>query len=164
MNRYFEEDGIKNPDGTPRRITAAEIEKKLPDIADFCRTYLGVDPVKQPMPIQPTAHYAMGGIPTDNDARVVLDAENTPMPGFYAAGEVRMRLGARRQPSGHQLPGRHPGLRPPCGSERGGAMPTAWTGQRFRPIPTPMPVPRWSACATTRAASPPVRSARTCAR
>lgn len=88
VNHYFDEDGIRNPDGSPRRITAADIEKKLPDIADFCRTYLGVDPVKQPMPIQPTAHYAMGGIPTDNDARVVLDPLNTPMPGLYAAGEV----------------------------------------------------------------------------
>jgi succinate dehydrogenase / fumarate reductase, flavoprotein subunit len=64
------------------------IEKKLPDIADFCRTYLGVDPVKEPMPIQPTAHYAMGGIPTDVDCRVVVDAEKTIMPGFYAAGET----------------------------------------------------------------------------
>ncbi len=88
VNRYFDEDGIKNPDGTPRRITAADIEKKLPDIADFCRTYLGIDPVKQPIPIQPTAHYAMGGIPTDNDAAVVIDAQNTRMPGFFAAGEV----------------------------------------------------------------------------
>ncbi len=88
VNRYFDEDGARNADGSPRRITAADIEKKLPDIADFCRTYLGVDPVKQPMPIQPTAHYAMGGIPTDNDAAVVLDAADTRMPGFYAAGEV----------------------------------------------------------------------------
>ncbi|MGQ9491200.1 MAG: FAD-dependent oxidoreductase [Anaerolineae bacterium] len=88
VNRYFEEDGIKNPDGSPRRITAADIEKKLPDIADFCRTYLGIDPVKQPIPIQPTAHYAMGGIPTDNDGRVVIDPQNTPLPGLYAAGEV----------------------------------------------------------------------------
>ncbi len=88
VNRYFEEDGVKNPDGSPRRITARDIEEKLPDIADFCRTYLGIDPVKQPIPIQPTAHYAMGGIPTDNDARVVVDEEDRPMPGFYAAGEV----------------------------------------------------------------------------
>ncbi|MCX7706771.1 MAG: FAD-dependent oxidoreductase [Anaerolineae bacterium] len=88
VNRYFDEDGIKNPDGTPRRITAADIEKKLPDIADFCRTYLGIDPVKQPIPIQPTAHYAMGGIPTDNDAAVVVDPKDTRMPGFFAAGEV----------------------------------------------------------------------------
>jgi succinate dehydrogenase / fumarate reductase flavoprotein subunit len=64
------------------------IENKLPDIADFCRTYLGVDPVKEPMPIQPTAHYAMGGIPTDVHGRVVIDAANTVLPGFYAAGET----------------------------------------------------------------------------
>jgi len=88
VNKYFERDGIKNPDGTPRRIAAADIETKLPDIADFTRTYLGVDPVAQPMPVQPTAHYAMGGIPTDVWARVVIDEENTVMPGFYAAGEV----------------------------------------------------------------------------
>jgi succinate dehydrogenase / fumarate reductase flavoprotein subunit len=64
------------------------IEKKLPDIADFCRTYLGVDPVKEPMPIQPTAHYAMGGIPTDIDGRVLRDAQNNVLPGMYAAGET----------------------------------------------------------------------------
>jgi succinate dehydrogenase / fumarate reductase flavoprotein subunit len=54
-------------------LGADVIENKLPDIADFCRTYLGVDPVKEPMPIQPTAHYGMGGIPTDVECRV-LDA------------------------------------------------------------------------------------------
>jgi len=64
------------------------IEKKLPDIADFCRTYLGVDPVREPMPIQPTAHYAMGGMPTDIDGRVILDADGTVLPGLYAAGET----------------------------------------------------------------------------
>jgi succinate dehydrogenase / fumarate reductase flavoprotein subunit len=63
------------------------VEAKLPDIADFCRTYLGVDPALQPMPVQPTAHYAMGGIPTDLHARVVVDGNNTPLAGFYAAGE-----------------------------------------------------------------------------
>jgi succinate dehydrogenase / fumarate reductase flavoprotein subunit len=88
VNKYFERDGIKNPDGTPRRITTADIETKLPDIADFTRTYLGVDPTTQPMPVQPTAHYAMGGIPTDVWARVVIDENNTVLPGFYAAGEV----------------------------------------------------------------------------
>jgi succinate dehydrogenase / fumarate reductase flavoprotein subunit len=88
VNHYFDRDGIKNPDGTPRRITAEDIEAKLPDIADFTRTYLGVDPVSQPMPVQPTAHYAMGGIPTDVWGRVVMDEKNTAMPGLYAAGEV----------------------------------------------------------------------------
>jgi len=88
VNKYFERDGVKNPDGTPRRITAADIEAKLPDIADFTRTYLGIDPVTQPMPVQPTAHYAMGGIPTDVWGRVLIDENNTVLPGFYAAGEV----------------------------------------------------------------------------
>ena len=88
VNKYLAEDGKTNPDGSPRRITAADIEKKLPDIADFCRTYLDVDPIKQPMPIQPTAHYAMGGIPTDVDGRILVDASNTPLPGGFAAGEV----------------------------------------------------------------------------
>jgi len=63
------------------------IETRLPDITDFVRTYLGIDPVKEPIPVTPTAHYAMGGIPTDVDGRVVTDASNTPLPGFYAAGE-----------------------------------------------------------------------------
>jgi succinate dehydrogenase / fumarate reductase flavoprotein subunit len=88
VNKYFDLDGKKNPDGSPRRLTAADIEAKLPDIADFARTYLGVDPVRQPMPVQPTAHYAMGGIPTDVWGRVVIDEKNTVLPGFCAAGEV----------------------------------------------------------------------------
>jgi succinate dehydrogenase / fumarate reductase flavoprotein subunit len=63
------------------------VESRLPDIADFCRTYLGIDPAVDPIPVQPTAHYAMGGIPTDVDGRVVIDENNTPLPGLYAAGE-----------------------------------------------------------------------------
>jgi succinate dehydrogenase / fumarate reductase flavoprotein subunit len=69
------------------RLGRETVAAKLPDIADFCRTYLGVDPAVEPMPVQPTAHYAMGGIPTDMHGRVVIDEENTPLPGFYAAGE-----------------------------------------------------------------------------
>lgn len=87
INHYAELDGRTRPDGSPYRVTAEEILSKIPDIADFCRTYLGVDPVKEPMPIQPTAHYAMGGIPTDKFARVVVDEHNTVFPGLYAAGE-----------------------------------------------------------------------------
>ena len=63
------------------------IDEKLPDITDFARTYLGVEPKTEPIPIQPTAHYAMGGIPTDVDARVIRDELATPIPGFYSAGE-----------------------------------------------------------------------------
>lgn len=71
-----------------RHLGAKVIQEKLPDITDFARNYLGVEPITEPVPIQPTAHYAMGGIPTDVEGRVVLDAQWTPMPGFYAAGEV----------------------------------------------------------------------------
>ncbi|MDP9382443.1 MAG: succinate dehydrogenase flavoprotein subunit [Chloroflexota bacterium] len=68
-------------------LGAEVVEKKLPDLADFVRTYLGLDPVRELIPIQPTAHYAMGGIPTDIDGRVITGEHNTPLPGFYAAGE-----------------------------------------------------------------------------
>jgi succinate dehydrogenase / fumarate reductase, flavoprotein subunit len=88
INHYAELDGRTNPDGSPYRVTAEEILSKIPDITDFCVTYLGVDPVKQPMPIQPTAHYAMGGIPTDKLGRVVMDESGRIMPGLYAAGET----------------------------------------------------------------------------
>src|SRR5690606_35112746 len=64
------------------------IEERLPDITEFARIYLGVDPVKELVPIQPTAHYAMGGIPTTIDTNVILDGSNTVLPGLYAAGEV----------------------------------------------------------------------------
>jgi succinate dehydrogenase / fumarate reductase flavoprotein subunit len=63
------------------------IEEKLPDITEFARIYLKVEPTKEPVPIQPTAHYAMGGIPTNTEGQVVLGADETPVPGLYAAGE-----------------------------------------------------------------------------
>jgi succinate dehydrogenase flavoprotein subunit len=59
---------------------------KIPDIADFCKTYLAVDPAEQPMPVQPTAHYAMGGIPTDVNGRVTTG--KVTYEGLYAAGEA----------------------------------------------------------------------------
>jgi succinate dehydrogenase / fumarate reductase flavoprotein subunit len=71
-----------------REVTPEYLEQKLPDIIEFVRVYLGIDPMREPVPIQPTAHYAMGGIPTDVDGRVIRDERNTPVPGLYAAGEV----------------------------------------------------------------------------
>lgn len=62
------------------------IEERIPDIADFCRTYMGLDPAESPIPVQPTAHYAMGGIPTDLNGQV--DNGKTKFPGLYAAGEA----------------------------------------------------------------------------
>ncbi|HVD16137.1 MAG TPA: succinate dehydrogenase flavoprotein subunit [Actinomycetota bacterium] len=68
-------------------LDPAVIDAKLPDITEFARTYLGVEPKHEGVPIQPTAHYAMGGIPTNVDAEVVADASGTVLPGLYAAGE-----------------------------------------------------------------------------
>jgi len=85
--KYAAMDGRTNPDGSPYTITGEQVLAKLPDIIDFCRVYLGVDPITQLMPIQPTAHYTMGGIPTNKYGEVVIDDKNTVFPGLYAAGE-----------------------------------------------------------------------------
>jgi len=68
-------------------IGKSVIESKLPDIAGFCRTYLGIDPAEKPIPVQPTAHYAMGGIPTDIEGRVIFNDTGETYEGLYAAGE-----------------------------------------------------------------------------
>ncbi|MGM1061580.1 succinate dehydrogenase flavoprotein subunit [Saccharothrix sp. Mg75] len=67
-------------------LGAEVLETKLPDITEFARTYLAVDPVKEPVPVYPTAHYAMGGIPTNVHGEVLRDNDNV-VPGLYAAGE-----------------------------------------------------------------------------
>ena len=63
------------------------VERKLPDITEFARTYLDVEPLEEGVPIVPTAHYAMGGIPTNVGAEVLANAGGEIVPGFYAAGE-----------------------------------------------------------------------------
>lgn len=67
-------------------LGAEVLETKLPDITEFARTYLGVDPVVEPVPVMPTAHYAMGGIPTNNEGEVLANNDEI-VPGLYAAGE-----------------------------------------------------------------------------
>ena len=64
-----------------------KIQEKLWEIASFARIYLGLDPVRQPIPVSPTCHYAMGGIPTDPDGRVLADEKGSVAQGLYAAGE-----------------------------------------------------------------------------
>lgn len=88
VNKYAALDGRTFPDGRPYKVDRETILKKLPDIIDFCRTYLGIDPLEEPMPVQPTAHYAMGGIPTNVKSEVVIDENRTVFPGLYAAGET----------------------------------------------------------------------------
>ncbi len=132
VNKYAAADGRKRPDGSPYTMTGEEIIAKLPDIVDFARTYLGVDPVAQPMPVQPTAHYTMGGIPTNKYGEVVIDEHNTVMPGLYAAGEVACVSvhGANRLGTNSLLDlivfGKHSGLR---------AAEFA-LGADFQPLPT----------------------------
>ncbi len=64
-----------------------QLDAKLPDITEFARTYLGIEPYTDPIPIQPTAHYAMGGIPTNVDAQVLRNNTDV-VPGLFAAGEA----------------------------------------------------------------------------
>ena len=68
-------------------LPAEQVETKLPDITEFSRTYLGVDPITELVPVFPTAHYAMGGVPTNVETEVLRDNEHV-VPGLYAAGEV----------------------------------------------------------------------------
>ena len=66
------------------------IQKRLPGIRQTCITFLGIDPAEAPIPIFPTAHYTMGGIPTNRHGQVVVPVKDTPeepVPGLYAAGE-----------------------------------------------------------------------------
>jgi succinate dehydrogenase / fumarate reductase flavoprotein subunit len=85
--------GIKGDDGTEyvhldlTHLGKEVIDKKLPDVTGFARTYLGVEPIKEPIPIQPTAHYIMGGIPTDLNGQVRANHKDKLVTGFYAAGE-----------------------------------------------------------------------------
>lgn len=82
VNRFLAEAGES------RRLTEEDIKQKLAETLDVSRTYAGVDPLTEGIPVHPTAHYAMGGIPTNIDAEVVTDENWTVLPGLYAAGEV----------------------------------------------------------------------------
>ncbi|MFJ3408255.1 succinate dehydrogenase flavoprotein subunit [Promicromonospora sp. NPDC090134] len=68
-------------------LEPAHIDAKLPDITEFARTYLGIEPYTEPVPVYPTAHYAMGGVPTNILGEVLRDGVNV-VKGLYAAGEV----------------------------------------------------------------------------
>ena len=70
-----------------RHLGAKVLNEKLPDMSGFIRTYFGIEPLTDLVPVQPTAHYAMGGIPTDVDGRVLADEKGRIVPGFFAAGE-----------------------------------------------------------------------------
>ncbi len=68
-------------------LGADKILERLPQVHELVFKFAGVDCIKEPIPIRPTAHYSMGGIPTDLDTRVLLDGRETPVEGLYASGE-----------------------------------------------------------------------------
>lgn len=70
-----------------RHLGADKINERLPQIRQLGIDFIGVDCIDEPLPIQPTAHYSMGGIPTDKEGHVVIDDKGTKVPGFFAAGE-----------------------------------------------------------------------------
>jgi succinate dehydrogenase / fumarate reductase flavoprotein subunit len=70
-----------------RDIGKERLNSKLPEITSFVKTYLGIDPAEAPVPVAPTCHYMMGGIPTDTNGHVLADDEGAVLPGLYAAGE-----------------------------------------------------------------------------
>ncbi len=70
-----------------RHLGESALMEKLPQITELSRKFVGVDPVKEPIPIQPTGHYSMGGIPVDIEGHVIYDPSNSPVEGLFAAGE-----------------------------------------------------------------------------
>jgi succinate dehydrogenase / fumarate reductase flavoprotein subunit len=90
MQEVREGRGIDGSDYVHLDLTSLgedKIKERLWEIASFARIYAGVDPVHEPIPVQPTCHYIMGGIATDVDARVLGSLASVPVPGLFAAGE-----------------------------------------------------------------------------
>ncbi|MGH0032720.1 MAG: FAD-binding protein [Myxococcota bacterium] len=78
--------GLKGPYGEYVHLDLThlgeeKISQRLPMVRELAKTYVGVDPVHEPIPIRPVVHYMMGGVDTDIDGA-------TNIPGLYAAGEV----------------------------------------------------------------------------
>jgi succinate dehydrogenase / fumarate reductase, flavoprotein subunit len=68
-------------------LSKKNLEQKLSEVTGFAKTYLGIDVAKEPIPVAPTCHYMMGGIPTHAAGRVLADGKSAVLPGLYAAGE-----------------------------------------------------------------------------
>ena len=86
------------------------IMKRLPSIREIALKFANVDCIREPIPVVPTIHYQMGGIPTNIHGQVVAPKQGdykAVVNGLYAVGRVRVRVGARRQSAGHQFAARH---------------------------------------------------------
>ena len=123
-----------------RHLGRKVIEEKLPDITDFARIYPGVEPLTEPVPIQPTAHYAMGGIPTDIDTPGHPRRDGHGRAGPLRRRRVRLRQRPRREPAGHELARGPARLRAAGGPRRwlrdiAGRRSAGGAGRRGRPGP-----------------------------
>ncbi len=90
LSEISEGKGIEGKDYVYLDLTSIgkeSLNQKLPEITSFVKTYLGIDPSQTPIPVAPTCHYTMGGIPTDVDGHVLADKVGTILPGLYAVGE-----------------------------------------------------------------------------
>jgi succinate dehydrogenase / fumarate reductase flavoprotein subunit len=90
LKEISEERGVNGKDYVYldlREIGKERLNQKLPEITSFTQTYLGIDPSEKQIPVAPTCHYIMGGIPTDIEGHVLADKTGTILPGLYAAGE-----------------------------------------------------------------------------
>jgi succinate dehydrogenase / fumarate reductase flavoprotein subunit len=109
-----------------RHLGKDKIMTQLPQIHELAWKFIHVDCVKDPIPIQPTAHYSMGGIPTDNECRVLGDGKSKPVVGFFAAGECA----CVSEPPRDELPSRGVALRPPGRKEHRAVPPRRAAARR----------------------------------
>jgi succinate dehydrogenase / fumarate reductase flavoprotein subunit len=70
-----------------RKIGKERLAQKLPEVTSFVKTYLGIDPSEKLIPVAPTCHYLMGGIPTNSEGHVLMDKSGTEAQGLFAVGE-----------------------------------------------------------------------------
>jgi hypothetical protein len=99
------------------------LHERLPGISETARVFAGVDVTKSPIPVQPTVHYNMGGIPTNYHGEVLRPTESDPeavAPGLMAVGEAACVFCARREPAGDEFADRSVGVRPRCRASGGG--------------------------------------------
>jgi len=90
LNEIKEGRGVESKDFVHLDLTQIGKERlmeKLPEISSFVETYLGIDPSEKLIPVAPTCHYMMGGIPTDHKGRVLSGKTETAVPGLFAVGE-----------------------------------------------------------------------------
>lgn len=137
-----------------------QLDAKLPDITEFARTYLGIEPYTDPIPIQPTAHYAMGGIPTNVEGEVLAD-NTTVVRACTPVSEVACVSvhGANRLGTNSLLDINVFGKRSGIAAAEYAVKNDFVELPRTRPSSSPT---RWSGCATPPAPSGSRNCARSC--